>query len=96
MDRVDVPEKLNQLTHQVIGCAIEVHRELGPGLLESIYEAALCQELEQDGIQYAQQHAFVGEYKGNLLPPQRIDLLIENQLILELKAVTAVNDLRLA
>lgn len=96
MDRVDVPEELNQLTHQVIGCAIEVHRTLGPGLLESIYEAALCQEFEQAGLEYAQQHSFVGEYKGKQLPPQRIDILVNGNLILELKAVSAVNDLHLA
>ena len=96
MTQFEVSQSLNQLSHQVIGCAIEVHRELGPGLLESIYEAALCQEFDQAGLQYAQQHSFVGQYKGNQLPPQRIDLLIENQLILELKAVSAVNDLHLA
>ena len=96
MDRFDIPESLNQLSHDVIGCAIEVHRELGPGLLESIYESALCQEFDHAGIQYEQQFSFVGEYKGNQLPPQRIDLLVENQLILELKAVSSVNDLHLA
>ena len=96
MDRLDIPESLNQLSHDVIGCAIEVHRELGPGLLESIYESALCNEFELAGVQYAQQFSFVGDYKGNQLPPQRIDLLVENQLILELKAVSAVNDLHLA
>ncbi len=96
MDRFDIPESLNQLSHDVIGCAIEVHRELGPGLLESIYESALCQEFDHAGIQHTQQFSFVGQYKGSQLPPQRIDLLIENQLILELKAVSAVNDLHLA
>ncbi|MGV6813423.1 MAG: GxxExxY protein [Phycisphaerales bacterium] len=96
MDRFDVPESLNQLSHQVIGCAIEVHRELGPGLLESIYEAALCKEFDQARVQYTQQYSFVGKYKGKQLPPQRIDLLIEDQLVLELKAVIAVNDLHLA
>jgi GxxExxY protein len=96
MTQFEVSQSLNQLSHQVIGCAIEVHRELGPGLLESIYEAALCQEFEQAGLEYAQQHSFVGEYKGKQLPPQRIDILVNDNLILELKAVSAVNDLHLA
>ena len=77
-------------------CAIEVHRELGPGLLESVYEAALCFELEHAGIEFKQQVSFIGQYKGHQLPPQRIDLLIENQIILELKSTRAVEDAHLA
>jgi GxxExxY protein len=96
MERLELPTALNQLSHQVIGCAIEVHKELGIGLLESVYEAALCEEFDQAGISYQQQVGFVGEYKGKQLPPQRIDLLIENDIILELKAVRAVDDLHLA
>jgi len=96
MDRVDVPEELNQLTHQVIGCAIEVHRTLDPGLLESVYESALCHELELANIRYTQQVSFTGQYKGKPLPQQRLDLLIENQLILELKAIRAIEDNHLA
>lgn len=96
MERIELPLVLNQLSHQVIGCAIEVHKELGPCLLESVYEVAMCVELEQAGTQYAQQLSIASEYKGTPLPPQRIDLLIEGQLILELKAVRAVGDLHLA
>lgn len=96
MSRIELPQALNQLSHQVIGCAIEVHRELGIGLLESVYEAALCAEFDRAGISYQQQIGFVGEYKGHQLPPQRIDLLIESDIILELKAVRAVDDLHLA
>jgi len=92
MSQVELSERLNRLSHDVIGCAIEVHRELGLGLLESVYEAALCYEFEQAGISYAQQVSFVGEYKGRPLPPQRIDLLIEDQIILELKSVRSVED----
>jgi len=96
MNQVELSQSLNQLSHEIIGCAIEVHRELGPGLLESVYEAALCFELEHAGIQYQQQVSFIGQYKGNQLPPQRIDLLIENQIILELKSTRAVEDAHLA
>ncbi len=96
MDRVELSERLNRLSHDVIGCAIEVHRTLGPGLLESVYEAALCIEFERFGIGYAQQVSVIGDYKGKPLPPQRIDLLVENTLIVELKAVQSVNDIHLA
>ena len=96
MDQIELPDRLNRLSHDVIGCAIEVHRELGPGLLESVYEAALCVEFESSGIEYAQQVSVIGEYKGMPLPPQRIDLLVENMLIVELKAVQSVNDIHLA
>ncbi len=96
MNRVELSPSLNQLSHEIIGCAIEVHRELGPGLLESVYEAALCYELKLAGIQFTQQVSFKGQYKGNPLPPQRIDLLIENQIILELKSTRAVEDAHLA
>lgn len=96
MNRIELPETLNQLSHQVIGCAIEVHRELGPGLLESVYEAAMCIELQHASISFTQQATIAADYKGTPLPPQRLDLLIEGQLILELKAVRAVDDLHLA
>jgi GxxExxY protein len=96
MTRIEIPHELNDLSHRVIGCAIEVHKELGPGLLESVYEAAMGVELRREGIQFAQQITIASDYKGTPLPPQRIDLLVESQLILELKAVRAVDDLHLA
>ena len=92
----ELPEHINQLSHEIIGCAIEVHRELGPGLLESVYEAALCHELDLAGIPYQQQLSYQGEYKGKPLPPQRIDLLVADQVILELKSTRAVEDTHLA
>jgi GxxExxY protein len=96
MEQVELSQSLNQLSHEIIGCAIEVHRELGPGLLESVYEAALSYELNLAGIEFTQQVSFKGQYKGNPLPPQRIDLLIEGQIILELKSIRAVEDAHLA
>ncbi len=96
MERTELPEALNQISHRIIGCAIEVHRELGAGLLESVYEAALCAEFDRAGLRYARQIPFVGEYRGQPLPPQRIDLMVEDEVILELKAVRAVDDLHLA
>ncbi|MBI1922190.1 MAG: GxxExxY protein [Geobacter sp.] len=78
---------LNNLTEKIIGCAIEVHRNLGPGLLESIYERALCHEFNLSGMQYESQVIVPITYKGNNLGDCRLDLLIENEIIVELKAV---------
>jgi GxxExxY protein len=76
------------LSRRVIGLALEVHRELGPGLLESTYEACLARELELAGISFLQQAALPVTYKGMTIEcGYRVDLLIENSLIIELKAV---------
>ena len=87
------------LTERVIGAAMEVHRALGPGLLESTYELCLCRELSVGGIAFERQKPVAVEYKGVKLDcGYRVDLLIENQLVVELKAVdalTAVNDAQL-
>jgi GxxExxY protein len=76
------------LSKQVIGCAIEVHRELGPGLLESAYEKCLLHELQTHNIQSRNQVILPVEYKGMHLDAEyRIDLIVENKLIIELKSV---------
>jgi GxxExxY protein len=81
----------NSLTRRVIGCAIEVHRTLGPGLLESIYEACLCRELDQAGVHYIRQLRLPVLYKGTPIDCDLvIDLLVEQCLILEVKAVRQV------
>jgi GxxExxY protein len=79
------------LTQQVIGCAIEVHRNLGPGLLESTYEKCLAHELSLAGIPFATQVPMPVEYKGIVLDcGYRIDLFIDDYLVVELKAVENV------
>ena len=87
------------LTERVIGAALEVHRALGPGLLESTYELCLCRELSVRGIVFERQKPVAVEYKGVKLDcGYRVDLLIENQLVVELKAVdglTPINDAQL-
>jgi len=75
------------LTERIIACAIEVHRNIGPGLLESTYEEALCIELELAGLHFRRQVAFPIIYKGRALGEYRIDLLVEEQVIVELKSV---------
>ena len=83
-------DSLNKITEKIIGCAIEVHRNLGPGLLESIYENALCYELKDNGIRYEKQIGIPIVYKGLSLGDYRLDLLVENEIIVELKAVDRI------
>ena len=80
-------EDLDRITERIIGCAIEVHRVLGPGLLESAYEAALGIELEKAGLKYESQAAVPIRYKGQLIGDYRLDLLVENEVIVEVKSV---------
>ena len=78
-----------ELTGRIIGAAIEVHRELGPGLLESTYQNCLCHELSLQGIEFQQQVELPLSYKGMQLDcGYRIDILVEELVIVELKAVT--------
>jgi GxxExxY protein len=78
---------INDLTHEVISAAIEVHRTLGPGLLESAYEECLCREFDLRKIPYERQKELPIEYKGMKLDcGYRLDLLVANTLILELKS----------
>jgi GxxExxY protein len=81
----------NDITDKIIGAAIEVHRQLGPGLLESAYEECLCKEFSLRGITYQRQRAVPVVYKGVKLEcGYRIDLLVENQIVVELKAVEQI------
>jgi GxxExxY protein len=78
----------NELTHEIIGAAIEVHKNLGPGLLESTYEECLCHELSQRGIPFERQKPIPVIYKGVKLDcGYRLDLLVADRVILELKSV---------
>jgi GxxExxY protein len=80
--------EINDLTKTIIGAAIEVHRTLGPGLLESTYEACLFYELDQMGLYVERQVELPVKYKNvSLNVGYKIDLLVENQVIIELKSV---------
>jgi GxxExxY protein len=81
----DLPE--NKITERIIKCAIEVHRQLGPGLLESVYEKALIIECELEGLQVAQQVKIPVAYKGSTIGEYRLDLLINDLVIVEIKSV---------
>lgn len=86
-------EELNKVTEKIIGCAIEVHRTLGPGLLESIYERALCYEFTFNNINYQNQMIVPIIYKETTLGNNVIDILVENEVIVEIKAVERMNPL---
>jgi GxxExxY protein len=78
----------DELSNKVIGCALEVHRELGPGLLESAYQQCLCYELSKLGIIFTIEQPFPVIYKGIEIDcGYRLDLLIEEKLIVEIKSV---------
>src|SRR5271166_6289224 len=81
----------DSLSNKVIGCAIEVHRELGPGLLELTYQACLAHEISRAGIRFVLEHPMPVKYKDVLLEcGYRLDMLVEDQLIIELKAVEEI------
>ena len=87
----------NELTHRVIGCAIEVHRRLGPGLLEHPYKECLFYELQKAGLQVRKEVPLPLVYdEVKLECGYRLDLVVNNHLIIELKAVDHLNDLHLA
>lgn len=84
-----IPDELNALVEQVIGAAIDVHRELGPGFQEITYRRALEIELRKRGIRYEAEVPVVLQYKGEGVGQGRIDVLVERMLVLELKASEA-------
>lgn len=83
-------EESSGLTSRIIGAAIEVHKALGPGLLESIYEAAMCIELEERGLRYAQQVRIPAYYKGRPLGKYAIDLIIDELVVVGIKSVSSL------
>jgi len=84
------------LTEKIIGEAIEVHRELGPGLLESIYEEALCYEFELQQIKYKRQVPADVIYKGKVIKGQKIYLLVEDKVVVEIKSLSKMPEVALA
>jgi GxxExxY protein len=83
--------EINAVTQRIIGCAIEVHRVLGPGLLEAMYEAAMCIEFEEAGVKYDRQTRLPASYKGRLLGEYRVDLVVEDLVLVEIKSIDRLN-----
>ena len=84
------------LSYRVVGAALAVHRELGPGFIEAIYEEALVIELERRGIGVARQVSVPVVFRGVQVGLHRLDLLVEDTIVLELKAVKALHDVHFA
>jgi GxxExxY protein len=94
MQENNAPHK--ELTAKIIEAAIEVHRVLGPGFLEAIYEEALAHEFRLRGISYERQKPIVIRYKDIVAGEQRLDLLVDGKVIVELKAIKDFEDIHLA
>jgi GxxExxY protein len=83
-------EELDKLAFAVNGAALEVYRRLGPGFLESVYEEALCVELQLRGIPFQRQAPVTVMYKGRPVGESRLDLLVDGKLVVELKAIDSL------
>jgi GxxExxY protein len=88
--RVEPDRRVDEVAHCVVGAAIEVHRTLGPGYLESVYEEALAIELGLRSVAFERQRARGVDYKGHRVGEGRIDLLVDRVLVVELKTVEAL------
>jgi len=87
----------NELSNKIIGCAIEVHKYLGPGLLESAYQECLAYKLSETGLSVEKEKAMPLVFEGVQLEcGYRIDLLVNNQIVIEIKSVESLNDVHLA
>ena len=85
-----------QLTERIIGCAIEVHKKLGPGFLESIYENAFIIELQKQNLQVERQREVVIKYDSVEIGRHRLDLIIDDTIVVELKAIKNIEDVHFA
>jgi GxxExxY protein len=84
---LDFPKEHDTLTEKIIGCAIEVHRTLGPGLLEVTYESALCVEFELAGLKFQRQLVVPVTYKNRPVGNYRLDLVVDGLVVVEIKSV---------
>lgn len=85
-------QELEVIIHETIGCCIAVHRELGPGLLEIVYSRALAVELRASKIPFEREKEFAVHYRGEFLCNQKLDFVVADQLILEIKSVQQIAD----
>ena len=92
MDPDEIRTQTNQLTEKIINCAYRVSNTLGAGFLEKVYENALAIELQQNGLKATQQHPIMVHYGGNLAGDFIADLLVDDHVIVEIKAAKALDD----
>jgi len=87
----------NEISHKIVGCALEVHKALGPGLLESAYQECLCYKLQKEGLSVQKEKPMPLVFEEVKLEcGYRIDILVENKVVVEIKSVEALNDVHLA
>jgi GxxExxY protein len=88
--------KHKELTYKIIGCAMEVHKHLGNGFQEVIYQRALSIEFENQGIEFSREHEMQIQYKGHEIGTRRVDFFVENKIMVEIKGVINLEDVHLA
>lgn len=88
--------KHKELTYKIIGCAMEVHKHLGNGFQEVVYQRALSIEMKMQGIEFSREHEMELEYKGYNIGTRRVDFFVENTIMVEIKALINLEDVHLA
>lgn len=88
--------KYEDLTYKIIGCAMEVHKHLGNGFQEVVYQRALAIEMQMQGIEFSREHEMPLQYKGFDVGTQRVDFFVEDKIMVEIKAVINLEDVHLA
>ena len=86
----------SEITGKIIGCAMEVHRQLGVGFMENIYARALYIEMKQQGLEFDHEHDMLILYKGEVVGKRRVDFFVENTVMVEIEAITKLEDVHLA
>ena len=88
--------KFEDLTYKIIGCAMEVHKHLGNGFQEVVYQRALAIEMQMQGIDFSREHEMPLQYKGFSIGTRRVDFFVENKIMVEIKAIINLEDVHLA
>lgn len=88
--------KHEELTRKIIGCAMEVHKQIGNGFQEVIYQRALAIEMQLQGLNFSREHEMQIQYKGHEIGTRRVDFFVENVIMVELKAIINLEDVHLA
>jgi GxxExxY protein len=95
MDKINT-EDINQLTHKIIGCAMEVHKHLGNGFQEVVYQRALSIELNMQGIEHVREQEMPLQYKGFDIGTRRVDFFVDGRVMVEIKAIEKLEDVHKA
>jgi len=88
--------KFEDLTYKIIGCAMEVHKHLGNGFQEVVYQRALAIEMQMQGVAFSREHEMPLQYKGHDIGTRRVDFFVEDKIMVEIKAIINLEDVHLA